>query len=126
MNYRDFELEIGIGSGREYPVVVIRSEGGEAREIMRFPFDDLALESQLKDLQIALLRSGGKRRQILSTEEQTVQNFGRALFNALFTGEVRTRYEVSFCTMQTKLSTFASQATRQLYGTSSYHGLPNH
>ena len=95
MNYLDFELEIGVGIGREYPVAVIRSEGGEAREIMRFPFDDLALESQLKDLQIALLRSGGKRRQILSPEEQSVQNFGRALFNALFTGEVRTRYEVS-------------------------------
>ena len=95
MNYLDFELEIGTGSGREYPVAVIRSEGGEAREIMRFPFDDLALESQLKDLQIALLRSGGKRRQIFSPEEQTVQNFGRVLFNALFTGEIRTRYEVS-------------------------------
>ena len=95
MSYLDFELEIGVGSGREYPVVVIRSAGGEAQEIMCFPFDDLALESQLKDLQIALLRSGGKRRQILSPIEQTVQNFGRALFNALFTGEVRSRYEVS-------------------------------
>ncbi len=95
MNYLDFEIEIGTGRGRIYPVAVIRSEGGEAREIMRFPFDDLALESQLKDLQIALLRSGGKRRQILSPEEQAVQNFGRALFNALFTGEVRSRYEVS-------------------------------
>jgi hypothetical protein len=57
MNYLDFELEIGTGSGREYPVAVIRSEGGEAREIMHFPFDDITLESQLKDLQIALLRS---------------------------------------------------------------------
>jgi CHAT domain/WD domain, G-beta repeat len=95
MNYLDFELEIGAGSGREYPVVVIRSAGGAAREIMRFPFDELALENQLLALQNALLRSGGKRRQILSPEEQTVQNFGRALFNALFTGEVRSRYEVS-------------------------------
>ena len=154
MNYLDFELEIGAGSGREYPVVVLHSAGGEARETMRFPFDELALESHLKDLQIALLRSGGKRRQILSPEEQTVQNFGRALFNALFTGEVRSRYEVSqlaavhqgmglrvklrinspemaalpweFCTMPTKPSTSASQATHPLCATSSCHGLPNH
>ena len=95
MNFLDFELEIGTGSGREYPIVVHHSAGGDARETMHFPFDDLALESQLKDLQIALLRSDRKRRQILSSEEQTVQHFGRALFDALFTGEVRSRYEVS-------------------------------
>jgi len=45
-SYLDFELEIGPGSGRDYPVAVIRSPAGEARETMRFPFDDLALESR--------------------------------------------------------------------------------
>ena len=94
-SYLDFELEIGPGSGREYPVAVVRSPAGEARETMRFPYDALALESRLKDLQIALLRSGGKRRQVLSLEEQTVQDFGRDLFNALLSGEVRSRYDVS-------------------------------
>jgi len=94
--YLDFELEIGAGSGREYPVAVIRSPAGEARETMRFPFDELALENRLKDLQIGLLRSGGKRRQMLSSEEQTVQDFGRALLDALLTGEVRSRYDVSW------------------------------
>ena len=94
-DYLDFDLEIGPGQGREYSVAVLRSPAGEAREIMRFPFDELQLESRLKDLQIALLRSGGKLRQILSPEEQAVQAFGGALFNALFTGEVRSRYEVS-------------------------------
>ena len=95
LTYLDFDLEIGPGQGREYPVAVLRSPAGEARETMRFPFDDLQLESRLKDLQIALLRSGGKRRQILSPEEQAVQAFGAELFNALFTGEVRSRYDVS-------------------------------
>jgi hypothetical protein len=84
--YLDFELEIGPGSGREYPVAVIRSPAGEARETMRFPFDELALENRLKDLQIGLLRSGGKRRQMLSSEQQAVQDFGRALLDALLTG----------------------------------------
>jgi tetratricopeptide (TPR) repeat protein len=95
LNYFDFELEIGPGHGHQYPVFVVRSPAGEARETMHFPFDELALENRLKDLQIALLRSGGKRRQVLSSEEQAVQNFGRDLFNALFTGEVRSRYDVS-------------------------------
>ncbi len=95
MNYLDFDIEIGPGSGREYPVVVVHSAAGEAQETMHFPFDELALENRLKDLQIALLRSGGKRRQIHSPEEQTVQKFGQALFNALFTGEVHSCYVVS-------------------------------
>lgn len=95
LDYLDFELEIGPGSGREYPIAVIRSAGGEARETMHFPFDELALENQLLALQNVLLRSGGKYRQILSPRAQIVQDFGRALFNALFTGEVRSRYAVS-------------------------------
>jgi len=73
--YDDFEVEIGLGKGLEYPVAVIRSPAGEAHEIMHFPFDKLALESRLKDLKIALLQSGGKRRVALSQEEQTVQGF---------------------------------------------------
>jgi hypothetical protein len=42
MDYLDFEIEIGQGQGREYPVSVIHSPAGEARETMRFPFDEQA------------------------------------------------------------------------------------
>jgi hypothetical protein len=94
-SYLDFELEIGSGQGRDYPVAVVRSPAGEARETMRFPYDELALEYHLKDLQIALLRLGGRRRQFFSPEEQAVQDFGRTLFDALLVGEVRVRYDVS-------------------------------
>ena len=93
-DYINFDLEIGLGSGREYPVVV-QSAAGEARETMYFPFDKLTLENKLLALQNALLRSGGKRRLTLSPGEQTVQDFGRALFDALFIGEVHSRYAVS-------------------------------
>jgi hypothetical protein len=93
--YLDFELEIGLGSGREYPVAVVRAPGGEARAMMRFPFDELMLENRLLSLQNALLRSGGRRRTVLSREEQAVQDFGRALFDALIAGEIRSRYDVS-------------------------------
>jgi hypothetical protein len=93
--YLDFELEIGPGRGRQYPVAVIRSPAGEARGTMQFPFGELALQNRLQALQIALLRSGGKRRQRPLQEEQTVQDFGQTLFDALLAGEVRSRYDVS-------------------------------
>ena len=89
--YLDFELEIGLGQGREYPLVA-RSPAGEARATLVFPFDKLALESHLKDLHIALLSSGGRLRQVLTSQEQAVRNFGSRLFEALFTGEVGRLY----------------------------------
>jgi hypothetical protein len=94
MEYLDFELEIGRGQGREYPVAVIRSPAGEARGTMRFPFDELALQNRLQALQIALSRSGS-RRQALSHEERTVKEFGKNLFDALVSGEIRSRFDVS-------------------------------
>ena len=95
LTYLDFELEIGPGEGRDYPVAVVDSPAGEAQGTMRFPYDELMLENRLLNLQNALLRSGGKRRLALSTEEQAVRDFGRDLFEALISGEVRNRYDVS-------------------------------
>lgn len=94
-SYLDFELEIGDGLGRDYPVAVLRSPAGEAQPTMRFPCAELQLDSRLKDLQIALLRSVGKRRTVLTREEQAVQDLGRALFDALMAGEVRSLYDVN-------------------------------
>jgi tetratricopeptide (TPR) repeat protein len=94
-DYLDFDLEIGTGTGRDYPVAVLDSPAGEARGSMHFPFDRLALENRLLTLQNALLRSGGAPRRTLSSEEQAVQDFGRELFEALFTPEVRSCFDVS-------------------------------
>ncbi len=95
MQYLDVDLEIGQGAGREYPIVV-RSPAGEARVTMRFPYDDLALESRLKDLKIALLKSATPTvRRALSEEEQAVQDFGRRLFEALLSDDARSLYDVS-------------------------------
>ena len=93
--YDDFEVEIGLGIGREYPIAVINSSAGEAHEMMHFPFDELALENHLLSLRNALLQSGGRYRLALSREEQTVKDFGKELWSALLTGEVRNRYDVS-------------------------------
>ncbi|MGC9393856.1 MAG: SUMF1/EgtB/PvdO family nonheme iron enzyme [Anaerolineae bacterium] len=95
MDYLDFELEIGVGDGLEYPVAVLRSPAGEARERVEFPFGELELENRLQALQIALLRTGGALRQVLTPEEYAVQAFGRALFEMLLCREVRSRYDVS-------------------------------
>jgi hypothetical protein len=62
---------------------------------MHFPFDELALENHLLALKIALLQSGGRFRLALSPEEQRVKDFGKDLWSALLTGEVRNRYDVS-------------------------------
>lgn len=93
-DYLDFELEIRGGGPREYPVAV-RSPAGEAQGEMRFPFDEWELKDRLQALEIALLRSGGTRRRMPSSEEHTVQDFGRGLFESLLAGDVRTRYEMS-------------------------------
>ncbi len=89
-DYLDFDLEIREGESRGYPVAV-RSPAGEAQEEISFPFDERQLRDKLKDLEIALLRSGGTRR-ALSTEERTVQEFGRSLFEAVLVGKVGTCY----------------------------------
>jgi len=92
--YFDFELEIGEGGPRKYPVSV-RSPAGEAHEEMRFPFAEWELENKLLTLENTLLRSGETRRRIPSQEEQPVQDFGQSLLQALLVGEVRTRYAMS-------------------------------
>jgi hypothetical protein len=62
MDYLDFEIEIDLGSGREYLVSVVKSPADEPRESIVFPFDELELENQLQALQIALLHSKCQRR----------------------------------------------------------------
>jgi tetratricopeptide (TPR) repeat protein len=89
-DYLDFDLEIREGDPQGYSVAV-HSPAGEAEEQMRFPFDERQLRDRLKDLEIALLRSGSTRRS-LSSEEQTVQDFGRSLFEAVLVGKVGTCY----------------------------------
>jgi hypothetical protein len=94
MDYFDFEIVIGEGTGRTYPVTVVHSDAGEASATMSFPFDEKDLKYHLSQLQVALLRSGGTRRRFLLPEESTVREFGSTLFNALFIGDVRAQYAV--------------------------------
>jgi hypothetical protein len=83
-----FELEIGHGSGLEYPVTVHKSPAGEAQATMRFPFSDRVLESRLQDLQATLRGARGRHR-----SEPPAEALGQALFDALFRGEVGSLYD---------------------------------
>ncbi len=92
--YVDFELEIRKGNGPKYPVVV-RSPAGEAQAEMHFPFGEQELQDKLKDLENAVLLSSTRRRRIRSPEAQTVQDFGRKLFQALLSDQVGAHYDES-------------------------------
>lgn len=91
MDYLDFDLEIGAGTGRSYPVAVIRSPAGEAHSVMNFPFEEEALKGYLEHVQNALVGSGAVRRQAA----QAVEEFGKKLFEALFIWDIRSCYDVS-------------------------------
>ncbi len=93
MQYLDFDLEVGAGFGSTYHVLAKCEPIGTAAITMRIPFNGLALKDHLKDLRIALLRSGERRRKLLSREERVVQEFGGSLFDALIAGNVRSLYD---------------------------------
>ena len=94
MQYLDFEIDVTGGDAGSYTVRV-RSPAGEATSSMRFPFDQPTLTNRLQALQIALLRSSMTRRRIASPESRTVQEFGQELWEALFSGDILSRYEAS-------------------------------
>lgn len=85
--HHDLDIEVICTNPGEYRVRLRSAAAGEAAHVVRWPWRDLELENRLKDLQIALLRAGGKRRKALTPEEETVQRFGRELFDMLFAGE---------------------------------------
>jgi len=95
LEYLDFDLEIGPGDGRNYPVAVIDSPSGETQGTMQWPYDEIKLHLHLVELENVLLRSATTRRVASTQDEQTVEEFGSTLFNALFNSEVRSRFEVS-------------------------------
>jgi hypothetical protein len=98
VEYVDFLIEIGSRTGRDYAVLA-RSPEGEVRATMRFPFTPQALQTRLLELETVLLRSAAgrrdARRKVLLPGEQSVQDFGRALFDALVDGDIRSHYDIS-------------------------------
>ena len=92
IQYLDFDLEIGRGDGRTYPLAVLHSPAGNVRGHFDLALSQLELANRLLALQNALLRSGGARRKAPTPNEQTVRDFGQELFNSLFNADVRSLF----------------------------------
>lgn len=96
MDYLDFEVELRKSLGVEYSVNVLFSPAGEGREVFHLPFTKSEIYKLLDEIQATILRSGSIVRKIHSGRQKLVQDFGQALFNALFVGEIRSLYDRSF------------------------------
>jgi len=96
IEFTDFELRIGRGSRKKYPVWVIRSPAGEASGTFTMPFSAGKVESIKAIIELAMLRSRERTRAALESELREIKTFGGELFEALFQGPVRSCYESSF------------------------------
>ncbi|MBA3764620.1 MAG: hypothetical protein H0X05_03825, partial [Actinobacteria bacterium] len=95
IEYIDLEVEIGEQTADGYPVAVLRSPAGEPRGTLRLPYEGLELENKQQALRLALLSSSTTVRRMASPEDATVQAFGGALFDSLFSGDVRSCFDVT-------------------------------
>src|SRR5712692_362249 len=94
MDFFDFDVKISSGSRGVYQVSA-RSPAGEADGTMHLPFSALRLTQQLQAIELTLLRSASGRRKVVAPAEKPAQDFGRALFETLFSGDVGRLYESS-------------------------------
>jgi hypothetical protein len=89
LHYRDFDLDIDPAAGRRYPVRVLSSPAGQARGTLAFPFDAAELKERLAALEEAATGFAD------ADAARQVQDFGAALFDALFAGDIHLAYQRS-------------------------------
>jgi formylglycine-generating enzyme required for sulfatase activity len=92
IEYEDFSLKIEPKQGEVYPVFVLRSPAGEGRSSFRLPFDLDEAGDILFDLGQTVRRSGQASPAATRTPPQQV---GHQLFQALFSGRVRSLLDQS-------------------------------
>ena len=90
LRYLDFELKIE-REGNHYVARVLRSPSGEASNTFTLPFSEDKLENLV--LKIGRLRNSTRR--IYTSEMAAAQELGGKLFEAVFAGEVRSRFKSS-------------------------------
>ena len=91
IHYEDFSLKIEPRRGDLYPVIVLRSPAGEGRSQFRLPFDPDELGDLLAGLGEAVRGSAEKvvREAAPGATRTRPQQIGDQLFNALFSGPIR-------------------------------------
>jgi CHAT domain/WD domain, G-beta repeat len=85
-------LELGISPGVDGGYLVsARSDAGDTGVIpTRFdPIDSGTLESQLRQVELALLRSVRRTRRLITEDERPILDLGREMFEFLFRGQAR-------------------------------------
>lgn len=85
MNYKDFDLLLERAPKGLFRAQVLTSSAGQASVEFQLPFSDVELENCL----LKLGRTTRLVRRIESNEMTTAKTFGGALFNAVFSGDVR-------------------------------------
>ncbi len=97
LEYLTFDLEIGQGEAPHYPIRLMSSPAGEARNSMYLPLDEHLhlLLAGMKQAIHRLSKGHGLQQSIVSPEEQTVRELGIYLFDALIASEIRSLYDVS-------------------------------
>ena len=90
MVYEDFDLLID-RSGDSLRAQVLNSPGGQASAEFRLPFSEDKLENYL----LRLGRTHRGTRRVESQEMNTAKTFGAALFDAVFTGDVKACFRSS-------------------------------
>src|SRR5688500_8548699 len=93
LGYLDFEAEIDRADGDTFSLRV-DSPAGDVKTTMRLPFTAQELEVQLLRIENALLSASRTRRLAPTAQQQAVEAFGGALFDALFPENVRSLYDV--------------------------------
>jgi hypothetical protein len=107
MEYLDFEVAIDSAIGSDYRVTVLDSPAGQTSETAHLPFDQEQLKSRLGALRDTLVRSRGTR-DVSGTVggtgsgQKAAQEFGGALFELLFPGDVRNLFVQSLRQAQAK------------------------
>jgi hypothetical protein len=93
----DTSIELAIGPGAEpgtYTVRVLRSVGGgEPAQTISLDVDELV--ALRPHIEASILSSSVSTRRIMSDTEAAVQEIGVRLFDAIFSGEIRTAYRTS-------------------------------
>ncbi|MEZ4868350.1 MAG: SUMF1/EgtB/PvdO family nonheme iron enzyme [Caldilineaceae bacterium] len=90
-SYLDFVVDVTTMSEHTY-MIAARSDAGEARQISEFPLDASALVQGLHKLEAAITGSVAQKQAQASAAMQSVQDFGRTLFDFLLPSETRTLY----------------------------------
>ncbi len=91
MGYRDFELRIKRQD--DHYIVYVISAGGRAQGEFVLPFPEADISEVIEGIEDAV---AGRRRRAHTSLERRLEAFGTQLFDALFQGEVRDRFNQAY------------------------------